>query len=252
MSLKVSVVSYINSYPFVYGLMNNNTNGAFNMHLCPPSECAADVFKEDADVALVPAGALNMIDQNYTLFDDFCIGAEKSVASVLLLSNTPLQEIKHIFLDTHSITTVKLTKVLARYHWKIYPEYQPVVVDNCMSLQKGEALLAIGDKCFEIRNNYSYVNDMFDEWHAFSSLPFVFAVWVIRNNVSAEQRTTLAQALKFGMEHKQQALETLLPHDKKKDFNYYLSYLTENISYCFDDKKEKALTRYLELIKKLP
>lgn len=252
MSLKVSVVSYINSYPFVFGLLNNNATGAFNMHLCPPAECAADVFKEDADVALVPAGALNMINQNYTLFDDFCIGAEKSVASVLLLSNTPLQEIKRIFLDTHSITTVKLTKVLARYHWKIYPGYEPVVVDNCMSLQNGEALLAIGDKCFEIRNNFSYVYDMFDEWHAFSSLPFVFAVWVIRNNVSAEQRTTLAHALKFGIEHKQQALETLLPPDKKGDFNYYLSYLTENISYCFDDKKEKALARYLDLIKNLP
>ncbi|OQA01589.1 MAG: Chorismate dehydratase [Bacteroidetes bacterium ADurb.Bin408] len=246
------MVSYINSYPFVYGLMKCNTEGQFNLHLCPPSECAADAMSGQADVALIPAAALNTISREYTLFDGFCIGADKSVASVLLLSNTPLSKIKFIHLDTHSVTTANLVKVLAEHYWGIKPTFEPAEIHAIKTLNDGEAMIAIGDKCFDIRKNFRYVFDMYDEWFDFCQRPFVFAVWVIRKDISMEQKEQLADALKFGVSHKNLALEALLPDDKKGAFAYYLDYITENISYYFDEEKKNALAYFLELINRLP
>lgn len=42
------------------------------------------------------------------LISDFCIGAEEEVRTVVVVSNTPIEEVRRIWLDGHSRTSVQL------------------------------------------------------------------------------------------------------------------------------------------------
>jgi len=57
--------------------------------------------------------------ENNIIISDFCIGAEDKVASVLLCSGIPIEKIKTIYLDTESVTSALLTKVLAQHFWTL-------------------------------------------------------------------------------------------------------------------------------------
>jgi len=251
MSSKVSVVSYINSYPFVYGLEHFKSRYKYKLDLCEPSQCAKNVLEQNTDIALIPAGALPDVEKEYTMLPNFCIGAQKSVSSVLLLSNSAIKNVNKIYLDTHSITSVKLVKLLAKYFWNIQPEYVNLSIQHDIQISEKEAVLIIGDKCFDVRNKFAYVYDMFDEWQAFTNLPFVFAVWVAKKQIDALETSHFEEALAFGIAHKEAALELYLNAEKKKDFAFYVNYISHNINYFLDNKKQEALSMYLNFIKNI-
>ena len=51
---KVSVVSYLNSIPFVYGIQSNNISQFIDLQLNYPSLCSQKLINNDVDIALVP------------------------------------------------------------------------------------------------------------------------------------------------------------------------------------------------------
>ena len=76
--LKISAVSYLNTYPFVYGLQQSGLLDKFKLELDVPSVCASKLKNNQADIALVPVGALPDFDQ-YELTSCYCIGAVNQV-----------------------------------------------------------------------------------------------------------------------------------------------------------------------------
>lgn len=247
--MKVSIVSYINSYPFVYGLNHFKSDFDLDIVLSPPSQSARMALTQLVDFALIPVAALPMIEQNYSMMPSFCIGAERSVATVLLLSNTDLPKVKKIFLDDHSLTSVKLVKLLAAKYWNISPDYVSCSINSSPGLEEGEALLAIGDKCFDLKKKYKFNYDLFDEWHKFKSLPFVFAVWIASKKIDHEKVHLINTALSYGISHKEASLKEFLPENKKENISFYLDYLSNNINYIFEKDKVNAVTQFLDLIK---
>lgn len=247
--MKIATVSYINSYPFVYGL--NHFKKDFNLEiiLCPPSSCALMAANNEVDFALIPLAALPDVKHIFNLMPQYCLGAESSVSTVLLLSNSEIRHLKKIFLDVHSLTSVKLVKLLAAKHWHITPEFIPHDVNSTVNLKDGEAFLAIGDKCFNFIGKYKFTYDLFDEWNRFTGLPFVFAVWIASKNVEITEIEKINTALSFGISNKEASLHRYLSENKKENFNFYLNYITKNINYIYDLNKEKALTLFLDLIK---
>lgn len=246
--MKISIVSYINSYPFVYGIREHALIRGFEMHLCPPSGCARKLFKGDAEVGLVPVAALASLPDGYRVVTPYCIGAVNSVGSVLLLSNEPLHDIKKIFLDDHSLSSAKLVQVLARFYWNISPDFIPASITPDFVVNRGEAILAIGDKCFDMQYNYKHVLDLFDAWNDFTTLPFVFAVWVAAPNITDNQIDLLSEALLWGIYKKEEALKALLPISLSPKFDFFSNYLKTNISYNLDKHKQEAIPEFLSYI----
>ncbi|MBK8584164.1 MAG: hypothetical protein IPN88_01490 [Bacteroidetes bacterium] len=91
--LKISVVSYLNSKPFIYGFNKTNFNSKAAIELDIPSVCADKLLTGKVDIGLVPVAILPKL-KDYFIISDYCIGANGPVDSVLLLSNVPLNEIK--------------------------------------------------------------------------------------------------------------------------------------------------------------
>jgi chorismate dehydratase len=111
--LKISVVSYLNTIPFIYGLEQSGLAKKLDISLDIPSACADKLLTNKVDIGLVPIVVLKQI-QNAYIISDFCIGADGAVDTVCLFSDVPINEIESIFLDYQSKTSVELLKILLK------------------------------------------------------------------------------------------------------------------------------------------
>ena len=77
------------------------------------------------------------------------IGSRGAVASVALFTRVPVEEIRHIALDTSSRTSVTLIQVLCHHRYRIAPEFVPHGPDLAAMVRDYDAGLLIGDPAFE-------------------------------------------------------------------------------------------------------
>jgi chorismate dehydratase len=244
-SLKISAVSYINTIPFVYGILKSGLLENFRLDLDVPSVCAEKLKTGEVDVALVPVGAFPDFE-NPVMISDYCIGAVGKVRTVLLLSQKPLEQIDNIYLDYDSRTSVKLVRVLAEQYWKIKPHWMNLNSGQSDRYDELGSLVAIGDKTFEMVNQYKYVYDLAEEWFRFTGLPFVFAVWLSKKPLPSIFKDQLNAALSYGLEHKAESVDYF--KDKLPSCGDCLSYLENNISFQFDEEKKKGMQLFLSYI----
>jgi chorismate dehydratase len=245
--LKISAVSYLNTFPFVYGIRESGLLTNYRLELDIPSICAQKLKDNKVDIALIPVGALSDLP-SYQFVADFCIGAVNKVKTVLLLSYKPLDQITEIGLDYDSRTSVQLVKVLAKHFWKITPGWKNLLPGQVLKDDGPEAIVAIGDKTFELVKKYPYCYDLAGEWIKFTSLPFVFAAWVSNKSIPEDLRRALNNALEFGVNHIKETLEYFrdrLPADEDCQ-----SYLEKNISFFLDDEKKKGLNLFLDYLRR--
>ncbi len=241
--VKIAAVSYLNTVPMLYGIERQGELRA-ELLLSPPAGCAEAFQSGEADIALVPAGALGELG-GHEIITNYCIGASGPVRTVVLLSDVPLESITHIALDPHSRTSAALVQVLCRHHWGISPEFGELENYNTIGHHSPhEAFVLIGDKVFDHEDKFAYRRDLAEEWIAMTGLPFVFAVWVARQKVPPSTVEALEAALEYGVGHVDEAIEYYGHGDKK----YAREYLTRNIDYRFDENKKKALTLFNHLL----
>ena len=110
--VKISVVSYLNSKPFIYGIEHSGLLKNFILEEDMPAVCAQKLIAGNTDIGLVPVAILPLLKDHYFV-SDYCIGATQSVTSVMMFSRVPLENIKTITLDYQSRTSVALVKILA-------------------------------------------------------------------------------------------------------------------------------------------
>ena len=248
---KLSVVSYLNTAPFLYGIAESGflDNSDFELSLDIPATCALKVKTGKADIGLIPVAVLPDLN-NYHLIGNTCIGADGPVDSVLLLSQVPLQEIKTIYLDYQSRTSNNLCRILASMHWKINVTFINSGDGYINDISNDNAGIVIGDRALDIRTRFRYVYDLSESWKEFTGLPFVFAVWTSLKPPEADFSTRLELALQWGIDHAAKAAE--LVKDKYPAHFNVESYLTRSISYTFDEHKRKGLETFLSLLSTLP
>jgi chorismate dehydratase len=244
-SLKISAVSYLNTIPFVYGIIKSGLLENFRLDLDVPSVCAEKLKTGEVDVALVPVGAFPDF-KNPVIVSEYCIGSVGKVRTVLLLSQKPLEQIDNIYLDYDSRTSVKLARILAEKYWNIEPLWTNLKSGQSDRGDKLGSLVAIGDKTFKLADKYKYVYDLSEEWSRFTGLPFVFAVWLSKKQLPAIFKDQLNAALAFGLKHKAESLDYF--KDKLPAYDDCLSYLENNISFQFDEKKKRGMQLFLKYI----
>lgn len=246
--IKVSIVSYLNSKPFVYGIEHSGIINEIELQLDIPSICAKKMIEGTVDLGLIPVAVLPLLKEKY-IISDYCIGAVGKVASVMLYSNVPLEEISTILLDYQSRTSVTLVKVLAQNFWKIMPDWVSAEVDFESKINGSTGAVIIGDRTFEIGNKYKYVYDLAEEWEKFTQLPFVFACWVANKKLPDSFLYDFNSALQFGLDNRKPLIAEL-----KKDLKYSSdieTYLTKNIDYDYNTSKKEALELFLKYLSKL-
>ena len=248
--IKISAVSYLNTLPFHFGLENSDSlNQRIILSKDIPSVCADKLIKEEVDIGLIPVAAINKIP-NARIISNYCIGAVGKVKSVLLFSHVPLKEIKRIYLDYQSRTSVNLIRILARDFWKIDPEFIQGTEGYEQKISASNAALIIGDRAFDYMNTFNYEYDLSEEWMKFQSLPFVFAVWVANKELPEEFIRQFNEALRSGLDSIDAVSEQFKNEhpDVTIDVN---NYLKNDISFILDVEKRKALETFLRMLKSI-
>jgi chorismate dehydratase len=245
--IRITAVSYYNTLPFIYGLTHSGLLSGFELSLDVPSECARKIITVEADLGLIPVGALPGIP-DYKLISNFCIGADKEVKSVLLLANSALQDLKTIYLDTDSRTSVNLVKILAQNFWNIHPQWKSLKELNG-NLSREEGIVLIGDKTFGLSSKYPYCYDLAGEWIKYTGLPFVFAAWITRKPLPARFESDFQSALAWGTDHREESVIIAeKPHITEQEL---ISYLKNDISYPLDARKLKGMELFLKYLSEI-
>lgn len=246
-ALKISMVSYLNSKPFILGMELANLLDNIELHLEIPSRTAKKLIENKVDVALVPVAVLPQL-QGVDIITDYCIGADGFVDSVFLFSQVPIHKLSKIHLDAHSRTSANLLKVLLNKHWKHNVQYIENTEIHHSLIKDDIGCLIIGDKSIPLRNQFTYQYDLAHEWKQYTKLPFVFAVWVAKQGTNKSKIKELNKALSLGINHIEKVIPLYNNLYPKFDLTHYL---TQNISYSLDAKKKKAIDLFLNELEQI-
>ena len=246
--IKISVVRYANSYPFIFGFKNTGFDKKVILETDHPADCAAKLVSNTVDIGLIPVAALPMLAE-YHILSDFCIGANRSVKTVLLLSHSHFDQIDTVYLDYRSLTSVNLVQILARFYWKRKFNWKKTNKDfDFKAIKDNEAVTLIGDQCFEYEKYFKYGIDLAFEWRKFTGLPFVFACWAANKKITSEFIDEFNYALKWGVENIEAVVaemgQTGIIKDKELE-----QYLTKNIDFRLNADKKKAIELFLIFLK---
>lgn len=237
----ISIVNYLNTLPFVYGLKEHKINEIANLQYDIPAVCAEKMLNKKVDIGLVPVAILAKMN-TYHLLTDYCIGSTGAVDSVKLFSKVPLEQITKVLLDYQSRTSVVLLQIIARDYWKINPEFVNASEGFETMIDGTTAAVIIGDRTFSINNTFPYEYDLAAEWKKNTGLPFAFAVWVSGEEIDNDFLKIFNAALKFGVENID---KTLLNYSNPYPQFDAHDYLTKKISYKLDVDKLRAIDLFL-------
>ena len=239
----MGIVNYLNTKPLIYGLQKPPISDQIELVGDYPSRLAEMLIKGEIDVGLIPVAVIPQLP-SYTIISDYCIGTEGEIASVALFSEVPMNEIKKVYLDYQSRTSVALLKYLMKEYWGINPEIEQATNEDYRKEITGTtAGLVIGDRALEQRKISTFIYDLGSEWKAITGLPFVFAAWVSTKQLSDDFINLFNEANAMGLQHIDEIVSS-----ERFDLYDLKKYYTLHLSYRLDERKRKGMEQFLQVI----
>lgn len=240
--VKVAAVSYLNTKPLLYGIERSSVMNDIEMVVDYPSRLAARLAEGTIDMALLPVAAIPGIEGAH-IVSDYGIATTGNVVSVAIFSQVPMEEIKTVYLDYQSRTSVRLAQLLLEKHWKKNVEYRPASENYIEYINGSNAGVIIGDRALQQLHNFEYIYDLSDAWKEYTGLDFIFAAWVANKPLPEDFIRRFNEANAEGLKHLEEVIG-------ENPFPYYdlHTYYTENIKFLLDDAKKQGLAKFLELI----
>jgi chorismate dehydratase len=163
------------------------------------------------------------------------------VRSILLVSKVPIEKVRSVALDTSSLTSVALTKILFEKWRGGSRTFIPMAPDIDQMLAVCDAGLVIGDPALKIDRSQYLTLDLAEEWIRYTGKPFVFAFWAVRSEALREADPSLDLATIF-RDSRDHGLTPSSLDEISREWALRLglteadvcSYLTENIHYQLD------------------
>jgi chorismate dehydratase len=243
--LRISAISFLNTVPLMWDFEHGTAGAEFDISYTLPSSCAAELCAGTADIGIIPAAAYAQIP-DLAIIPGVAIAARRPVRSILLVSKVPIENIRTVALDTSSMTSVALTKVLFERWLGGGRTFTPMGPDVDVMLRHHDACLVIGDTALQV-DRFKYLTlDLAEEWLRFTGKPFVFAFWAIRRAALTHAPADLATVFQTSRNHGVQ------PENITSIANSWAgrvglseaevrSYLTENIHYQLDSGCREGL-----------
>ena len=116
--------------------------------------------------------------------------------SILLVSKVPIEKVRTVALDTSSMTSVALAKILLKWMGG-EREYASMEPDLEKMLAHHDAGLLIGDPALQVDRSRYHTLDLAEEWIRITGKPFVFAFWAVRGEALKETDSSLDLAAVF-------------------------------------------------------
>ena len=239
--LRLGKIGYLNVLPIYYPLESGIIPHPFTIVSGVPAHLNRLMARGDLDLSVVSSIEYARSPERYLILPDLSISCRGAVRSVLLLSRAPVKQLsgQTILVSSHSHTSVALLRILLAV--RLGMEITLREGSCTQALEGGEpppAMLVIGDEALRLRDHphYPYRWDLGEAWHAWTGLPFVFALWVVQrqalekcNGVLGEALKSLAAAKEWGRTHldeicRQALRENILDLAQLQDYYRCLNY----------------------------
>ncbi|WP_297210822.1 MULTISPECIES: menaquinone biosynthesis protein [Thermodesulfovibrio] len=260
MKLKVGWIQYANVYPIFYVLQRESLLTE-DIHLVKgvPSQLNWALRNELIDISPSSSVEYLLNKELYEFIDGISISSKKSVGSVLLFTDQELNRMngKKILLTDQSATSHMLLRVILESFIGLSPTY-----DISAAPSSGDSFLLIGDDALRYRkqNRNKKVYDLANLWYEYTGLPFVFALWITRKEITKPENILYAEYTNFKQ-------KLLYARDKWREYfsemvkDYYLKsfmteeeilyYWQENMDYELTDLHKKSLNLFENHLKSL-
>jgi chorismate dehydratase len=216
-----------------------NAGKDYDISYTIPSACARALAADEADIGIIPAAAYTTTP-NLLIIPDVAIAARRAVRSILLVSKMPLEQVRTVALDTSSLTSVALAKILFA-KWLGGPRtYSAMEPQLDQMLAASDAALLIGDPALGVDRTRYVTLDLAEEWNARTAKPFVFAFWAIRKQAAAGENTEqISETFRKSRDHglAPENLETIAQEWAPRlglTIEAVRTYLVRNIHYYLD------------------
>jgi len=271
--LRIAAIRFLNPAPLMWDFehppLDAELAKRYELASMTPAECADRLTLEidspdAADIGLVPVAAL-ATTPGLRIIPGCAIAATRKVRSILLVrrATQQLTAIRTVAADTASRASLAYAQVMFRQWWNPDTVFIPHAPALDPMLEEADAALLIGDPALyaledrharEQRTGESLIyHDLAAEWIALTGLPWVSAVWAVREESLSRCGRTLGDlAADFtgsrdhGLEHVEELVEEWslkmpIPAESIR------AYLTTNIHYELDEACMEGLWRFFEL-----
>ena len=241
--LRIGCVPYLNARPLVEGI-------TYPIRKLVPAKLGDAFQAGEFDAALL--SSIDVITvPNPCAVDGVSISSKGDVYSVVLAYQGDLKGIKKLVLDPASHTSNALLRIVLEEFHGINLEYVQYQEVKCLDFSYDHPTLLIGDRAIEARKRTSALDvhflDLGGEWYRNTSLPFVFALWSLRDDFTkkSELSDLLRTSKVSGMAKRQEIAA------REPDPSFALHYLTESIRYDLGEEEKRGLALFHEFLIKL-
>jgi len=164
---------------------------------------------------------------HFKIIPDIAAVSEGESGIILMLFHEHAREIRTLAADPAMSTEIVLASIILSEKFDTKISIVPSTLSVEDSLQKADAVLAVGDAAHAIRDHTNKL-DLVDEWKDITDLPFVHGMWVVREGGLTEKEID-------------QVCTASLQSGKN------LSDVSERISYKFDERAVAALNEFYRM-----
>jgi chorismate dehydratase len=255
---RIGMVNFINTAPLYEVWKQTVQHPEWLVVEADPAQLNRMLFTNELDMGLVSSHEYAAHPEKYMILDDISISASGPVGSVSLFSicKPAMLNGKLIVLSGQSQTSVSLVKIILEEFYHVFPDYQKgKSLEAHKDHDNASGVLAIGDEALLLAQSgkYPYRLDLGEVWYEQTALPFVFAVWAIRQEYCErhpEQVREIQRELKRCIE---QGRKELGPISRKVAARVSMSpdacykYLC-GIEYDLGPQKKKSLERFIDYL----
>jgi chorismate dehydratase len=255
---RIGMVNFINTAPLYEVWKRTVQRPDWQVVEAVPVTLNTMLHQGQLDLGFISCHEYAVHSQDYKILAELSISASGPVGSVLLLSRYAPQELsgKTVLLSSQSATSTSLVRIILEEFLHISPRYEtgslPTLDDKT---EPPAAIMAIGDEAlrFARSGDFPIVLDLAELWQQHTGLPFVFAVWAVRESFCQSASITVAaihQELLRCLHQGQGELRAIsqqvaprIPMDEDDCYRYL-----RGLEYDLDDKKQRALTLFFEYL----
>jgi len=255
--VRIGMVNFINTAPLYDVWLRTVSRPDWNVVEAPPAVLNRMLYADQLDMGLVSSQEYAVHPENYLLLDDISISATGPVGSVFLFSRCEPERLtdRLVLLSGQSQTSVSLVKIILENFYNVIPRYEVGSVLDANHNRDVSAVLAIGDEALILAQNSMYASkiDLGKIWHEKTSLPFVFAVWAMREEFCLRDPGTVREIQRELLRCRQEGVNDLHSISERvgprvsMDAAACYQYL-RGIEHDLSSVKKKGLIRFIEYL----
>ncbi|WP_456401197.1 menaquinone biosynthetic enzyme MqnA/MqnD family protein, partial [Persephonella sp.] len=240
--MRIGWIDYLNTLPFDFKKTGFDLTFKYDLIKGVPSQINSYLSENIVDIGFISSAHYIENYEKFLILPELSISSLNKVRSVVILSDRELSEIEEIYLTKESKTSRYLTKVIFE---KFLGKKVRYLDFDGKDVESKEAVLLIGDNAIMYSNKKKYIFDLSSIWYKKTGLPFVFALWSVREDFFNKNRDDVLE------------FQNVLKKSKNKFFvdpeGFFnlskdsVDYL-KNLDYCLSEEHIKSLEFFSNLL----